>query len=135
MAQDQQLYAAMLKLGVKWPKDRAIPTYPASMSDETKKKADDLYDRMSQEFLDSFGVSGNEAAERIVNRLLTEKRQWIVAKGKHTPNHPAYVQDDGSWGPYKSAAVFGSEEEAEKAGKKASPEFSDYAVYSFGKED
>jgi len=66
---DLELYASMKKLGVKWAKRKAIPTYPASMSSEDKQKADDLYDQLSPGFLAIFGMqygeSGCPAGEKL----------------------------------------------------------------------
>ena len=49
---DERLLAGMRKLGVKWKKGHAIPTYTAKMTPAQKLKADKLYDAMSEGFLD-----------------------------------------------------------------------------------
>lgn len=48
---DKDRLQAMRALGVRWPYGRCIPTYPASMTDTQKAKADKLYDAMSNEFV------------------------------------------------------------------------------------
>lgn len=52
---DKAKLAKLRKLGVRWPKGRAIPTYPASMSEAAKAKADHIYDSMSEAFIDAHG--------------------------------------------------------------------------------
>lgn len=52
---DRERLQAMRKLGVRWLKGRAIPTYTLRMSDADKRKADTLYDAMSEEFIDAHG--------------------------------------------------------------------------------
>jgi hypothetical protein len=54
---DNEKWQAMKKLGVKWPKSSILPTYTASMTEEQKREADQLYDSMSAEFVYSFGTS------------------------------------------------------------------------------
>jgi hypothetical protein len=52
---DTERLAAMRKLGVRWRKGHAIPTYPASMTQLAKDAADELYDAMSEDFIDRQG--------------------------------------------------------------------------------
>jgi len=49
---DERLLAGMRGLGVRWPKGHALPTYPSRMTAEQKRKADKLYDAMSEQFID-----------------------------------------------------------------------------------
>jgi len=53
---DKKRLKRMCSLGVRWRKGRAIPTYPATMTEQQKAKADQLYDAMSDAFVDAQGV-------------------------------------------------------------------------------
>jgi hypothetical protein len=52
VSKDERLLAGMRGLGVRWPKGHALPTYPSRMTAEQKRKADKLYDAMSEQFID-----------------------------------------------------------------------------------
>ncbi len=52
---DKQKWHAMKKLGVKWTRKQALPTYRARMTIAQKAEANTLYDSMSEEFVASFG--------------------------------------------------------------------------------
>ena len=62
MRYDLQRLTAMRQLGVRWRHGR-LPCYPATMSDHEKRKADQLYDAMSNAFV-----------EYMLNRPLTARR-------------------------------------------------------------
>lgn len=55
---DADLYRLMRALGVRWPKRRAVPTYPATMEQWQKDEADIYLDAMSAAFVGSFGSKG-----------------------------------------------------------------------------
>ena len=52
---DADRWHRMRNLGVKWPKNRAIPTFPSTMTDEAKREASELHDSMSDQFVSGFG--------------------------------------------------------------------------------
>lgn len=52
---DESHMKAMRDLGVTWQHGKAIPTYPASMSEADKKEADRHYDALSEEAVDKMG--------------------------------------------------------------------------------
>ena len=50
---DREKVKAMRALGVKWraPHSKRLPVYPHGMTEETKRKADALYDSISHDYL------------------------------------------------------------------------------------
>jgi hypothetical protein len=49
---DREHLRQMRSLGAKWPYGHAIPTYPATMSEEQKLAADKHYDAISEAYMD-----------------------------------------------------------------------------------
>ena len=64
LGKDEKLLAGMRGLGVKWKQGRAIPTYTAKMTVAQKAKADKLYDKMSEGFVDKMGEARKSARLR-----------------------------------------------------------------------
>lgn len=55
-ANDKEHLAAMRKLGVRWKRGRAVPTYPAKMTQAQRDAADRHYDAISEAGIDSMGA-------------------------------------------------------------------------------
>jgi hypothetical protein len=50
---DKEILANMRKLGVRWKRGSACPTYTGKMTNEQKLNADILYDALSDAFIEN----------------------------------------------------------------------------------